>query len=125
VPTGDKTYRIRAVDIAEEDVARLLDVVLRDRERHFLPVFTHNVWVADQKVTTLIKRYSGSLRTLSLMGAAAAVNELVGRIRRCVPVREIPDPSNFRFIKPNLSMDFDYESLAAEEVAIFKKHYAG
>ncbi len=125
IPLGDKEYRIRALDVKYDDIAMILGFVLRDYEQHLVPVFTHNVFGGDADVTTLIKRYSATLRTLSLMGPRERVTKLVADVNGVVNAPEIPDPSNALFLNRKLSLEFDYNSLAREELALYRRHCVG
>jgi hypothetical protein len=122
---NDKTYRIRSLSIGYDEVAKLLGFVLRDCEQHMLPVFTHNVIGPDSAVTVLLKRYSHTLRTLSLMGPEANVRKVIQDVTAKVPASEVRDPSNFLFINRRLSLDFDYDVLAREELALYRAFSVG
>lgn len=122
VPLRDKVYRIRSLLVGYNDIAKVLGFVLRDYEQHLLPVFTHNVIGPDSKLTTLLKRYTRSLITVSLMGPEENVKRVIDTICGVVTASEIPDPSNALFLDRRLSTEFDYEALAEEELALFKKH---
>lgn len=96
VPTSEKLYRIKSLPLKYDDIAKLLGFVLRDCEQHLLPVFTHNVIGPDSEITVLLKRYTRTLRTLSLMGPEENVRRLIETVRALVPAKEIPDPDPCR-----------------------------
>lgn len=125
VPIKEKVYRIKSVVMSEGEVANLIRDSLRDRKRHLLPVLTHSVRTIEPGVTTLIKRYSSRLRTLSLMGHETKVRELVGAISKNISAREIDDPSNYRYLDPTITVGFDYAVLVEEELALFRPHCFG
>lgn len=123
IPMGGKRYRIRSLPVTYDDIAKLLGFVLRDCEQHLLPVFTHNVIGPDSNVTVLIKRYSTTLRTLSLMGPEENVQGIIDQISEFVLPTEIPDPSNFLFINRKLSVQFEYDLLSKEEIELYRQHF--
>lgn len=125
VPTRDRTYRIRAVSVPEEEVARLLDAVLRDYERHRVAVFTHSVETAEERAVVLLKRYTKAMRALSLMGPEEIVRRLVDEVRRHAEGREIEDPSNYRYIDRKLVLDFNYDQLVDDELELFRRYAVG
>jgi GTP cyclohydrolase II len=127
VPVVDreKTYRIRSLPIGYDDIGKVLSFVLRDYEQHFVPVFTHNVFAGDGTVTALVKRYSTALRTLSLMGPEENVRRLASVVCAGVDAQEIPDPSNALFLNRKISLDFDYDALAKEELALYRLYCVG
>jgi GTP cyclohydrolase II len=125
VPTGEKLYRIKSLPLKYDDIAKLLGFILRDCEQHLLPVFTHNVIGPDSDITVLLKRYTRTLRTLSLMGPEGKVRTLVEAIRALASGEEIPDPSNSLFINRKLSFDFEYDLLAKEELDLYRLYSVG
>jgi GTP cyclohydrolase II len=125
VPVGDKVYRIRSLAISYDEVAKLLGFALVDCEQHVLPVFTHNVIGPDREVTALLKRYTPTLRTLSLMGPEVKVRRVTDIVRGVITAEEIPDPSNSLFIDRKLSVAFNYDDLAQEELALYRKYSVG
>lgn len=125
VPIADNTYRIKSVLTKDDEQTRLLITALADRERHLQPVFTHNVISPDPAVTILVKRYSRSLRTLSLMGPEVRVRDLMDTLGKHIDVRIIDDPSNYRYVKRELSLDFRYDELCAAELALYRTYCVG
>jgi hypothetical protein len=121
----DNIYRIKARVADDDDETRLLVTALQDREQHLQPVFTHNAISPDPAVTVLVKRYSTKLRTLSVMGPELRVRDVMAVLAKHIDVRVIPDPSNYRFVKRELSRDFEFETLRAEELALFRSYAVG
>lgn len=125
IPVDNKLYKMKALTVKDYDIVKLLDFALRDYQQHMLPVFTHNVIGPDNGITLLIKRYTNTLRTLSLNGPKANVQKLISIIKDYVPAEEIDDPSNSLFINRKLSVDFDYDELAKEELALYRSYSVG
>jgi len=125
VLVSDRKYAIKSIPLPHEDIANLIGLALRDYEIHFLPVFTHNLTTPNSNVTVLLKRYSKNLRTLSLMGEEEKVKELIVWMREVIKIKEIDDPTNHRYIRRDLSLDFDWDVLSKEELEIFKKYHKG
>lgn len=120
-----KTYRIRAKHVSyDDDVLKLLKVILHDYETFTLPVFTHRVRTTVEGMTVLVKRYTPSLRTLSIMGNETAVANFVYECRQCVAMREIDDPTNYRYLDRRMATEFDFQALAEAELAFLKKYFA-
>lgn len=125
IPLSENNYIIKSITIANEDLANLIGLALRDYEIHFLPVFTHNIATSNNDITILLKRYSNELRTLSLMGEKEKVEGFIKNLRQYVQAEEIDDPTNHRYIRRDLSLGFQYEELVDEELEIFKKYHKG
>lgn len=125
IPISDKIYTIKSIFIPHEDIANLMELSLHDYEIHFLPVFTHNLSISTPNITVLLKRYSKNLRTLSLMGSQKNVRNLIKNINKTFTINEIDDPTNHRYIRKDLSLDFNWEKLSKEELGIFKKYHKG
>lgn len=125
IPISHKNYTIKSIFVPHEDIANLMELSLHDYEIHFLPVFTHNLSTSIPNTTILLKRYSKNLRTLSLMGNKRNVCNLIKNINKIFIVNEIDDPTNHRYIRKDLSLDFNWEKLSKEELSIFKKYHKG
>lgn len=126
VPLSEKnSYIIKSISIASEDIANLISLALKDYEIHFLPVFTHNITSTNTDIIVLLKRYSSELRTLSLMGEKEKVKNFIKQMRRYIDIKEIDDPTNHRYIRRDISLDFQYDILSVEELEIFKQYHKG
>lgn len=125
VPLSNKNYIIKSISIDNEDIANLISLALRDYEIHFLPVFTHNITLANTDIIVLLKRYSSELRTISLMGKEEKVKDIIKQMRQYIDIKEIDDPTNHRYIRRDLSLDFQYDKLSIEELKIFKQYHKG
>lgn len=122
LPHADKTYRIKSIPMSQEEIDKLLRIALHDYERHVLRVLTHSVTTTTPEMTTLIKRYSPDIYTLSLMGDEVRVREFQKTISKHISAEEIDDPSNYRFIDHAISVNFDYGILVKEEMELYRKY---
>jgi len=73
----------------------------------------------------LIKRYSTNLRTLSIMGNKTRVENYIKNISKFIEIEITPDPTNIRTVNKDLSLEFDYDILAKEELLFFKEFFKG
>lgn len=122
-PVGNGEYDIRSIAINEKEIVDLLSNSLEGYEVYYVPVFTHNIsYQADADLVILIKRYSSSLRTLSVMGKKASVERMLQRAQEIINLRILPDPTNIRTVNRDLSLDFEYATVSNEESNFFEKY---
>ncbi len=126
-PVGQNEYDIRDITITDRDVADLLSNSLEGYEVYYVPVFTHTCARTSKypELLTLVKRYSTNFRTLSVMGEKNQVEAFLKDISKQIEVEITPDPTNIRTINKDLSLKFDYEILAREELVLFKEFFKG
>lgn len=125
VHINSNRYAIKSIPILHEDVISLIELALGNYEIHFLPVFTHIIFSSLTPITILIKRYSHSLRTLSLMGDENEINKFVKILNKLISVKKIDDPTNHRFLIKDLAKNFEWSKLSQQELNIFKKYHNG
>lgn len=124
---GDNEYDIKSIKINDREVADLLSNSLEGYEVYYVPVFTHTCEHTSHypELLMLVKRYSPTLKTLSIMGDKGRVEQFINDISKLIEIEITPDPTNIRTINRDLSLDFDYDSLAEQELAFFKEHFKG
>jgi hypothetical protein len=59
------------------------------------------------------------------MGPEENVRRLASVVCAGVDAQEIPDPSNALFLNRKISLDFDYDALAKEELALYRLYCVG
>lgn len=120
-------YDIRSIAINDSEVADLLSNSLEGYEVYYVPVFTHTCGYVTSysDLTMLVKRYSSNLRTLSIMGEKSRVESFINDISKFIEIEITPDPTNIRTVNKDLSFEFDYDSLAQEELMFFKEFFKG
>jgi len=122
-PIGENEYEIKNISINDKEVADLLSNSLEGYEVSYVPVFVHTC--SHKKLPNLLillKRYSVNLRTISVMGDKEDVKHLLKKIENIIKINVIPDPTNIRSINKDLSIDFDYDFLANQELKLFNAH---
>lgn len=124
---ADNEYDIKNITINDREVADLLSSSLEGYEVYYVPVFTHTCEQAPRypELLMLVKRYSRTLKTLSIMGDKNRVESFIDDISKLIEIEITPDPTNIRTINSDLSLDFDYDSLAEHELAFFKENFKG
>lgn len=123
-PVGENEYEIKSVAINDKDIAGLLLNSLEGYEVFYVPVFVHTcINKLYPELLVLIKRYSSSLRTLSIMGPKKQVQAMLKNISSYINIEIIPDPTNIRTINKDLGLDFNYDQLSNEEMSIFNKYH--
>ena len=124
---ADNEYDIRNIAINDKEVADLLSNSLEGYEVYYVPVFTHTCESSPlyPDLLMLVKRYSHTLKTLSIMGSRNEVESFIEDASRLIEIEITPDPTNIRTINKDLSLDFNYDILADQELVFFKKYFKG
>lgn len=126
---GNGKYKIRDMLVDDNDLANLILHSFKSYEVNYVPVFTHTCElnpIYNKVVLVLLKRYSQSLRTISLMGPEKDVKMIVSKLKNYTgPMIEVPDPTNFTTVDEDIIVGFNYNILANDELSIFKKYYIG
>jgi hypothetical protein len=123
---SDDEYLIKSKVINDAEIADLLTNSLEGYRMSYVPAFAHIVESSrNHKLFMMVKRYSPKLRTFSIMGEKSAVDKFLQEVKGVIELKITPDPTYYRNVNSKLSLDFDYELLASEELELFKKYYGG
>lgn len=125
IPTENKRHFIKCIKIEQDDIVNLIGISLRDNNMHFIPVLTHTVKSKYNGIKVLIKRYSDSLRVISLMGEKKRVNSIRDKILKKTAGKEINNLTDRQHVKEQEFLKFDYNKLTEEEIELFKQYFKG